>query len=126
MAPRKAPPSAWSKVQPVPVFSFGLKGNTCEWHPTIIATPHWRRPIAICVAAAALSYPARDCGLLQQPIPGDRMDTLSMNCVSLAAHRAHHVSQTAHAAPMDAARSAVAYSRLSERVSGNALRLLRR
>jgi len=29
MAPRKAPPSAWSNVQPVPVFSFGLKGNTC-------------------------------------------------------------------------------------------------
>ena len=31
MAPRKAPPSAWSNVQPVPVFSLGLNGNTCGW-----------------------------------------------------------------------------------------------
>ena len=27
MALRKAPPSAWSKVHPVPVFSYGLYGD---------------------------------------------------------------------------------------------------
>ena len=59
MAPRKAPPSAWSNVQPVPVFSFGLKGNTWDEHLLV------RRMIALTTHISDLPSDCKSSSILQ-------------------------------------------------------------